>query len=239
MFIHSNSWDETDKIQGVTSDNKVTITEEYFNQLETLIHGICMKKKEYAEKVGLDYDTIHQECWVVAMGVIQGEAANGRLLDNMIKPGWFAQCCFNRIVDLGRYQFRRVNQIPVDPSVFDRSNTNVDDNYSSGDSIWTEARDMFWNTGVKPGSDFDSELNITDIENLFPEGSRERRYVEAMEIYANVKQVDPDVFDSIFTLTASVRNELAWYLGFARSDSSGFRNLERRVRDKIREYLSA
>lgn len=239
-YFNKHSFDNLVKFE----DDGVTLTESYYQSIDALLRGICTRKRRYAEKVGLDFDTIYQECWTKVMTLIRSAVEKGTFEKNSVNPSLISQVCYNHIIDLGRYQFRRVNQLPMSALTAELQPKNYED-VDSG--RFTDFRmdtghvalysEVLANNNVR--TDFDSDLTIYDIEHLFAEGSRERKYIEAIEVYTGVKEVTSEVYSSMFTMTAGMRNELAWYLGFSGSDSSGFRNLENRVKTKVKNYLKS
>lgn len=203
--------------------SKVVLEERKFEEIDKMLNGVANR---YANWGGISRDDIYQECWLKTMQLIE---AYGEVPDmNLI-----CQSCYNRIFDLGRYQARRVNQIPVDPAQFDYSGT--EDHAENKDSAMF--RDTEWSASSHIGSDFMSGIVLDEIEKLFNENSNEREYVRELEIYIGVREVTKSEIDKLFDFSASMENELAWNLGFANSGSNGYRNVKRRVRAAIAEYL--
>lgn len=204
--------------------SKVVIEEKKFEEIDRMLNGVANR---YANWGGISRDDIYQECWLKTMQIIE---ITGEIPDmNLI-----CQSCYNRIFDLGRYQARRVNQIPVDPAQFEWSDTEdrADSKSPSG------LRDIEWTaSSTHIGSDFMSGIVMEEIEKLFGEDSNEREYVRELEIYIGVREVTKAEIDKLFDFSASMENELAWNLGFANSGSNGYRNVKRRVRAAVAEYL--
>lgn len=207
--------------------DKIVLTEEVYEKLNEMLEGICWKKDRYITSVGLTHEDVVQELWCKAMQVIDdcGGEANLSLI---------ASCCYNLIVDLARKQFVRVNQIPMPVGeMLDTMDCSNDSRTQRDMGFYVE--DCFWNKNLKLGTDFDSGYVIEEILGLFEEGSKELEYIKLVMIYSGVDtSVDPNLF---FDFDASMRNELAWKLGYAGSGSNGFRGVERRVRSEIEKYL--
>lgn len=196
---------------------KIVLTEEQFDAIDKMLNGVANR---YANWGGISRDDIYQECWLKAMQIIE---ACGEVPD----LNWICQCCYNRIFDLGRYQARRVNQIPIDISQFDRQEA------SSDQTSYFEEMEKH----LPIGTDFLSEVILEEIENLFDADSNEREYIRELEIYIGIREVAKSKLASLFDFNSSMENEIALNLGFANSSSNGYRNVKRRVRAKVAEYL--
>ena len=200
---------------------KLQLSENQFKELNKMLNGIARK---YAGWGGIDYDDILQECWVKAITVIN---QTGELKLNLI-----ASSCYNRIIDLCRYQKRRVNQIPVEHSQFDYRDES--DSNNSLDFSPIEG----WNITQQSTEDVVIDnLAVDIIEDLFAPGSIEKEYVHLVAVYLRLKQPNVTNIKIIFNENAPMENNIAISLGYANSMSSGYRNCKKRVRSVIAKHM--
>lgn len=191
-------------------ETKIVLKEEEFNSLDSMLRGIAGK---YNGWYGLKYEDLYQECWLKASEVINSsEELNLDLI---------CRCCYNRVMDIVRYTTRRLNQIPMDPG--DESNRPL---YGNSAKLWNNSK-----------TNFDINLILEEIENLFDEGSREREYIHELEVYFGVKDATKEAINSLFDFSSSRDNEIAWNLGYANSSSNGYRGLKWRVRCAVEEHF--
>lgn len=209
---------------------QVVISEEDFNKINAMLKGVSYKYKDWG---GLSFDDIYQECWLKTMEMIQDWGTIPDL--NLI-----CRSCYNRIFDLGRYQARRVDQLPTDPGSFDWGEDSLTDNDSDkASSASNKLQDAILNgSSEKLGSDFESNLIMEEIENLFPEGSKEREFIRELEVYDGLREeFGADIYNKLFNRNMTKENEIARNLGYANISSSGYKSLRWRVRCTVAKFL--
>ena len=191
-----------------------TLKPEQFEALDDMIYKICLKKKRRYEDCKIDFDDAYQEAWVKALQVIDDCGGDVNL-------SLIASCIYNKIEDLCRYQFRRINQVPVDQADLE----NTPDGVYHGTMV-----------AFNP-DELETNISIEEIMNLFEKDSKEYEFVEMIAAKVGVVETKDELLEFFKGLEHSLRMEMAWALGYASSSSSGFRGVEWRVRCAVEDYL--
>lgn len=205
-----------------------TITKEQFDELDNMIGGISYK---YAGWHGMSRDDFYQEGWCVAI----------KVLDEVgYEPNLIAHNFYNRITDINRYNRRRENQQPFDPTSY--AMASVSESQIKNSPLQTEDSykppyEGYWSKKNRLGTDFSSKISIQEMNKLFEDGSKEQRYFQLVSIYIGSVENADALMDKLFKFERSMDVEIAELLEFASSSSSGYRNVKRRVRRAIAKYM--
>ena len=186
-------------------------TQERINQMNDVINGIA-RRSAYKFKTKSS-EELAQELWV---HVLEKEEEKGKELDlNLV-----AKICYDRIVDIQRFDARR--------------------NASSFEDL-----EQFMDTDecdtaeLRPGTYNDGNLNdrimVQDLFKIFPEGSRERTFLEYWGTASGINDFGykgDGIYGDGYT-----EKDLARKLGFASCSNGGYRSFRKKMRVFVIEYF--
>lgn len=187
------------------------MTDAQFGQIDKMLNSIAWQYHGWYE---LSHDDLYQEGWVKAIEIINRYG---------FEYGAIASSFYNRIMDLGRHQKLRQNQISTDPLLFfsEMSGSYCDFNLQD----------------VELNEDFYSRLDIHDMSNLFDD-SKESKYFQMVAVYSDaVSGFELDGEETSFDFESSMNVELAEKMGYANSTSLGYRRIKNNVRNTIAKFL--
>ena len=164
-------------------------------------------KDNKSKLVYLDLDDVHSELWVSAMTLYNKyESVNSSLL---------LKAFHAKVVDL----IRKYNK------------KQFKDDYIIDNHYATDSDDDSWMTYTpRVEYDFDHNLEVEDMINLFPEGSKERDYVLiALNIVG--ERNDWNLKKDYKKVT---QGAIAYELGYASGCSNGFRRVRNNVQEAFR-----
>lgn len=188
------------------------MTDERFKEVNSIIKGIA--KKSASKMYSRDEEDLVQDLWVK---VLETEKRKGQELE----PNLVARVCYDYIKDLIDYDQRR-------------NHTTVD--YSGTGDIETETSDTDF-LGVKSDrGEYASEIMLKDLYNKFPEGSKERIF---LDFWGNASGAMPNnraIPPASRTQDGYTENNLAKMLGYASQSSGGYRKFKNKMRQIISDY---
>lgn len=185
---------------------------ERFNELNSLIKGIA-KRSAYKMYSRSEEDLV-QDLWVK---VLDTEKRKGEELDlNLV-----ARICYDYIKDMIDYDQRR-NHMSADLSGSDE-----DDEYADTDFL-----------GLKrDNGNYVSDIMLKDLYNRFPEGSKERIF---LDFWGNASGAMPNsrvVPNSTRSNDGYSEQALAKMLGYSGQSSGGYRKFRNKMKDLIADYF--
>lgn len=204
--------------------NTMELSKEQFDQLDQIIGGISWKYRDY---YGMSRDDLYQEGWCEAIKLIEEKG---------FQPSLIASAIYCRMKDLMRYNSRRQNQILFD-TLPDR--TSLDDKPFLESVMRTDIEyyDTYWTGKNRIGNDFDSQVNIKEMDKLFEEGSNDQKFFRLVAVYIGTVKNSEKIQKSIFNFDSSMDYEISLKLGYPNSTSRGYRSVKRRVRKTIAQYM--
>jgi DNA-directed RNA polymerase specialized sigma24 family protein len=150
--INLDKWLDTAK---EISKKQQEIKESKMEEFRKIVKGVA---KKYASKY-VDREDLEQELWVTTLELIQSKGGDENLDGDLV-----ARSCLNKAVDFYRYGRRRV----------DTSRKMLEDWEMDDEEHSSKEDSQILYSNFQTG--FDASL-IRDVIELFPEGSRERKYV--------------------------------------------------------------
>lgn len=185
---------------------------ERFNELNSLIKGIA-KRSAYKMYSRSEEDLV-QDLWVK---VLDTEKRKGEELDLDL----VARICYDYIKDMIDYDQRR-NHLTTDLSGSDE-----DDEYADTDFL-----------GLKrDNGNYVSDIMLKDLYNRFPEGSKERIF---LDFWGNASGAMPNnrvVPKSNRSNDGYSEKALAKMLGYSGQSSGGYRKFRNKMKDLIADYF--
>lgn len=167
-------------------------------------------------------EELAQELWVT---VLEKEASAGCEFDLDL----VAKICYDKIVDIQRYDSRR-NTISLDPLRYETQGEE-----STSDSLRMEP---LWETisaELISGSKFEEKVVVDDLFKIFPEGSKERLFLEFWGTATGVKDFGiqgTGKYEDGFT-----ESSLAKMLGYAGTASGGYKKFRSKMRNFVAVYF--
>lgn len=186
-------------------------TPERVNQMNDVISGIAKRcAYKFLTKTS---EELAQDLW---LHVLEKEASSGKELSLDL----IAKICYDKIVDIQRFDARR-NSTSLD-QLFNIS----DDNDESSDPLKC---DSF----AQP--DDTSRIMVEDLFNLFPEGSKERLFLEYWGTASGVH--DFGIKGDGKHNDGYTESDLAHKLGYAGTASRGYKHFRDKMRVVVIEFL--
>lgn len=172
-----------------------------------------------ARKYGSIYvsrEDLEQELWVVVLEKIRDFGGADK-----VDPRFIARCCYNKAVDFYRYSRRRKDSTA---RLIEEMETGDDD--SAEDNI--------------PLSTFDSGYDrvvIKEVIDLFPQGSRERKYVVTkLYMYGEISEAD-GLPDELEMPEGETESDVLKLLGYNSRYPASWGKMKYQIRDTIYRYL--
>lgn len=181
-------------------------------QIERIVKGVARK---YAS-IYVDREDLEQELWLVVCQ--RGQDFGG--IENL-DPRFVARCCYNKAVDFYRYSRRR-----KDSTARLIEEMESDDDSSAEDNI--------------PRSTFDTGYDrvvLREVIDLFPQGSRERKYVVTkLYMYGEISEED-GLPDKLEMPAGETESDVLKLLGYNSRYPASWGKLKYQIRDTIYRYL--
>ena len=225
----------TVRIQTLTSveyvDGQMEISKDEFDALDGMLRGIAGK---YAGWYDCTYEQIHEILWEVAAENIK---AGNRDLN------WICRCCYNRISDLMRQIRRsRTRGFNCDEETMDDFLARgIDCGFDIGDLMQGDGQPSRWhpnfNEQYRVGEVHQGEVDVMEIVNLFPKGSKYWKWLMLLGIRCGAIEVDRETFDKLFTCKHSPDYEISKLMEYNSQSNNGYRNIRRNVQKRVAEYL--
>lgn len=196
-------------------------TQERINSMNDIIVGIA-RRSAYKFKT-LSAEELAQELWVK---ILEKEEKVGHDLDLDL----IAHICYDTIVDLQRYCMRR-NYISLDDLLLrgipgdESENKRKDNDYEINKVFGTKVDD----------TDNLNRILIEDLLKVFPEGSKEKFFLEYYCTATGYK--DFGINGHGKNCEGYTESDLAEQLGFPGTGSYAFKRFRREMREFIREFL--
>lgn len=181
-------------------------TEERINQMNDIITGIA-RRSSY-KFLTKTSEEIAQELW---LHVLEKESEAGRDLDLDL----IARICYNKIVDIQRHDMRR-------------NSTSLESLIEGSDE------DCPFNSQID-GPD-DMKVMVEDLFRIFPEGSKERLFLEYWGTASGVKDFGvrgDGIYNDGYT-----EKDLASKLGFSGASSRDYKNFRNKMRIFVFEFFN-
>lgn len=224
MLINGNSvdLDEVLKFAGqAVSQAKAEQADAKMERVKSIVEGVARK---YASK-WLERDDLEQDLWVSTLELIN----NCGGIENADLP-LIAKSCYNKAVDLYRYHRKRYE-----------SKTQLIDETESDDEQFSSASvDQSKYSVAKTPTGFD-EAVLREVIDLFPKGSRQRKYVIAKlyfygEIDEGFSGLDKD--DELkLPETGDNESDFVQMIGFNSRYPGSWGAMKYGIRETIYKYL--
>lgn len=203
----------------VDSKGKVKLGTDEVRNLNNMIRGIAYRYNGWA---GLRAEEdIIPVLWCKAMTMIRRKKTD-------ITMNYIARGCYNGCIDL--YDAKKKgndHECTFEEDLMEAFTSKEQQDSTSDLSLILTGGSSY----KGDGSDPEGSLLITDLMNLFPEGSAEQTYINLISKWVGLNNANPE--DVGYKHKDYV---IAKKCGYASDTSSGYRNFKYRVRDKIREF---
>lgn len=204
-------------LREIQEEAEKEISESKMDEFTRIVKGVARK---YAiDNFGIERDDLEQDLWVKvfevinANGGIESEAVNGKLI---------AKCCWNEAVDKYRYHRRRRDS---KAEFTEGSGEDSDSAVSINSSLF--------HSKFKTGYD---EMVIKEVIDLFPRGSKERKYVVTkLYMYGEIDETDVD--DELEMPVDDREESVIKLLGYKSKYPASWGAIKGEMRNKIYRYL--
>lgn len=184
----------------------------HWKHFEKIVKGVSRK---YAS-IYVDREDLEQELWLVVIDRVN-DAGGAENAD----PRFIAKCCYNKAVDFYRYSRRRKD-----------SSARLIEEAESGEDSDSELGINY----CKFESGYDKVI-IHEVIDLFPIGSRERKYVVTkLYMYGEISEKD-GLPDELELPEGDTEADVLKLLGYNSRYPSSWGKLKYQIRDKIYRYL--
>lgn len=186
--------------------------EENMEQFKRIVEGVARKYKS----IYVDREDLESELWIVVLEKIRDFGGADK-----VDPRFIARCCYNKAVDFYRYSRRRK----------DSSARLIEEMGEDEDS---EIESKIPHSSFESGYD---RVVIKEIVDLFPEGSRERKYiVTKLYMYGEISEND-GLPDELEMPAGDTEADVLKLLGYNSRYPASWGKLKYQIRDTIYRYL--
>lgn len=200
--------------------SKEIIEEHIYNEdeqmlkIKEIIEGVA--RKYSAQSNYIEYDDLHQELWIVALKLIRdcGGVQN-------TNPKLVARSCFNKAVDYYRFHRRRYDS---KAEYLEESGDSLTEKLSSPRMV------------AEKGLNVDGVLTVSEIIDLFPKDSRERKYVVA-KLYNEGLLENLDIPDELGLPSGDTEGDFVRYIGYNSPRPASWGKKKYYMKRAIYEYL--
>lgn len=196
-------------------------TNERVNQMNDIISGIA--KRSAYKFLTKSAEEISQELW---LHILEKEAERGEELDLDL----IAKMCYDKIVDIQRFDARR-NSVSFD-QLFERFAAEYEHDHRSNEGS-EDLRELRNGTFVQP--DNLKKIMVDDLFKIFPEGSKERLFLEYWGTASGVK--DFGIRGQGKYGDGYTESDLAHMLGYSGTSSGGYKSFRKKMRVFVIEYF--
>ena len=212
------------------SDGEMELSTKDFDSLDSIARSLSAK---YHGWYGLVFDDIYEVVWEKISSVIKEGCRDYALI---------CRCCSNGVIDLVRKaKMQSVRGFDADAEIMDAAlynNNSFDydyiddvDNYKTN---WNPDFNHTYEVGVvlQEGYDF------FELLGLFEKGSREWEWLYLAGIRNKIIEIDPKIYNRMFTDSHSVDYEISKLMGYKHQSNNGYRAIKWRVKSTVAKYLA-
>lgn len=220
MLFKGNEVDLDEILKFATSlvqQEQARKAEDKMKKVEEIVKGVARK---YASK-WIEQDDLEQDLWVVVMELINGHGG----IENTDLP-LIAKSCYNKAVDAYRYHRRR----------YDSKVRLIDESESEDGEYSASGADQASYFTSKNRTGYE-ELILREVIDLFPEGSRQRKYVVA-KLYS-YGEIDESfgLNDELVLPEGDNEADFLRLIGFQSRYPASWGKMKYEIREKIYKYL--
>lgn len=181
-------------------------------QFKRIVEGVARK---YGS-IYVSREDLEQELWIVVLEKIRDFGGADK-----VDPRFIARCCYNKAVDFYRYSRRRRD-----------SSARLIEEMESGDDDGETSELMHGN--FETGYD---RVILKEVIDLFPQGSRERKYVVTkLYMYGEISEED-GLPDELEMPEGETESDVLKLLGFKSRYPASWGKMKYQIRDTIYRYL--
>ena len=199
-----------------------------FNRLDDIARMLSAK---YHGWYGLTFDDIYDVVW---------EKISSLIKDNCLDFALIYRCCSNGAIDLVRKaKIQSDRGFNADADIMDSAlygNESYDDDFTD-DSV-TSKWDPDFNDTYEVGTVSQDCSNFYELLGLFEKGSREWEWLYLCGIRNKIIEVDPVIYDRMFTDGHTVDYEISKLMGYKHQSNNGYRAIKERVQYTVAKYLA-
>lgn len=199
----------------------VQVQVQIHEKVAEIVNGVARK---YGRAYGLNVEDLAQDLWVKLLecGLLDTPNPNFDLI---------AKTCFNRAVDIYRFERRR----------YDRKGT-----YESEEAVAFSASEVTSGAFSRNRASYrqpEKYIELVEMIELFEQGSRERKFVVAKAYYEGVismreaLEFEPSLTREALESLGDKEDTFAWILGLSACGSGSYRSLKRKIKARLQEYV--
>lgn len=181
-------------------------------QFKRIVEGVARK---YGS-IYVDREDLEQELWIVVLEKIRDFGGADK-----VDPRFIARCCYNKAVDFYRYSRRRKDS---SARLIEEMGENEEKDSESNVPYST------FETGY-------DRVILREIIDLFPQGSRQRKYVVTkLYMYGEISEAD-GLPDKLEMPEGETESDVLKLLGYKSRYPASWGKMKYQIRDKIYRYL--
>ena len=206
--------DEVLELAKKTAERVAQKEEDQLEKFRAIVKGVA---KKYASKY-VDREDLEQELWIVVLELVANHGGEENL-----DPRLVAKSCFNKAVDFYRYSRRRVD---TSARLIDESESEEFESSASSKLDLT----------AKGRSAFD-EVLLKEVIDLFPVGSRERKYVVTkLYMFGEIDQTS-GLHDELEFPEDDTEEAVLKLMGYASRYPASWGKMKWGIKEKIFKYF--
>lgn len=189
--------------------------QDHWEHFERIVKGVSRK---YAS-IYVDREDLEQELWLVVCQKVEEFGGADK-----IDPRFVARCCYNKAVDYYRYCRRRKD-----------STARFIEEMEADDGDGEAVDGSVFSCHIDNG--FNDKIMIKEVIDLFPIGSRERKYiVTKLYMYGEIDETD-GLPDKLEMPAGDTESDILKLLGYNSRYPASWGRMKYQIRDTIYRYL--
>lgn len=204
--------DEVLKMAKELTEDIARKEQDHMEQFKRIVEGVARKYKS----VYVDREDLESELWIVVLEKIREFGGADK-----VDPRFIARCCYNKAVDFYRYNRRRKD-----------SNARLIE--EMGEDEDSEIENKIPHANFENGYD---RVVIKEIIDLFPKGSRERKYVVTKLYMFGEISKDDGLPDELELPEGDTESDVLKLLGYSSRYPGSWGKMKYQIRDTIYRYL--
>ena len=212
------------------SDAGLELTKKDFDRLDSIARKLA---STYNGWYGLTYDDVYDVTWEKISSLIKEGARDFALI---------YRCCKNTVLDLIRKTVKESGRkFNVDDELMDKvlycnrsGSYDANENVNNCNTKWNPDFNNMYVTGKVSQDCF----GFMELLGLFEKRTPEWEWMLLVGIRNKIIEVDPVIYNKLFTDRHSVDCEVSKLMGYNHQSNNGYRAVKWRVQKAVSEYLA-
>lgn len=213
-----------------SDEGNMELSTKDFESLDSIARSLSAK---YHGWYGLVFDDIYEVVWEKISSVVKSGCRDFAFI---------YRCCSNGAIDLVRKaKMQSVRGFNADAEIMDSAlygGESYDYDFIDDDEEVKTNWNPDFNDTYETGTVSQDCSNFYELLGLFEKGSREWEWLFLCGIRNKIIEVDPVIYDRMFTDGHTVDYEISKLMGYKHQSNNGYRAIKERVQYTVAKYLA-